>query len=176
MRFARVAGRNKARIDLGAILRQRTGFTLIEVMIALAIVAILVAVALPSYQSYVRRAIRSEGQMFLMDLAQRQEQYFLDQRRYATDLGSGAGQLTFSVPSDVSKHYTLQQPFNVSNAAGAPPSFIHMLAPRPGDQMTTANDGNLLLDNVGTRWREVDGNGSYAANDCRWEQSTCIPH
>jgi type IV pilus assembly protein PilE len=158
-------------------MRKTSGFTLIEVMVALAIVAILAAVAFPSYQSYVRRGIRAQGQVFLVDLAQRQEQFFLDQRRYATDIGGGSGELSFSVPAEVSKHYTLQRPFTVSNASGAPPTFVHALTPNAGDQMATSNDGSLLINNLGTRWRERDGDGSYAAgNDCRWDESTCVPH
>ena len=157
-------------------MRRRNGFTLIEIMITLVVVAVLVAIAFPSYQSYIRRGVRSQGQQFLMDLAQRQEQFFLDQRRYATDLGVGAGQMTnYVVPRDVIKHYTLQQPFTVSNAAGAPPSFTLMLTPIAGDRLVAA-DGNLLINNLGTRWREVDGNLVYAAaTDCRWEESSCVP-
>src|SRR4051812_30912402 len=158
-------------------MRRDNGFTLIELMVALAVVAILTVIAFPSYQRYIQRGFRSQGQVFLMDLAQRQEQFFLDQRAYATDLGVGAGQLAnMTVPTDVAKHYTLQRPFTVSNAAGAPPTFTLMLTPKAGDQMATANDGNLLIDNLGTRWREADGNLAYeSANDCRWEESSCMP-
>ncbi len=159
-------------------MRRLNGFTLIELMVTLAIIAILTAVAFPSYQRYIQRGIRSQGQVFLMDLAQRQEQYFLDQRAYATDLGVAAGQLSnMTVPTDVAKHYTLQRPFTVSNVAGAPPTFTLMLTPKAGDQIAVANDGNLLINDLGARWREVDGNLSYAAaNDCRWEESSCVPH
>ena len=82
-----------------------------------------------------------------------------------------------TVPTDVAKHYTLQRPFTVSNVAGGPPTFTLMLTPKAGDQIAVANDGNLLINNLGARWREVDGNLSYAAaNDCRWEESSCVPH
>jgi len=64
-------------------MRRMSGFTLIELMITVAIIAILTAIAYPSYVDHVRRATRSQGQQYLMDLAQRQEQVFLDQRAYA---------------------------------------------------------------------------------------------
>jgi len=48
-------------------------------------------------------------------------------------------------------NYTLQRPFTISNAAGAPPAYTLMLMPNAGDMMATANDGNLLIDNLGTR-------------------------
>ena len=105
-------------------MRGNSGFTLIELMVALAVVAILTAIAFPSYQRYIQRGIRAQGQVFFMDLYQRQEQFLLDERGYATDLGTGAGQLAnMAVPVDVSKHYTLQRPLTVSNAAGAPPTY-----------------------------------------------------
>jgi prepilin-type N-terminal cleavage/methylation domain-containing protein len=54
------------------------GFTLIELMIVVAIVAILAAVAYPAYTSHVRKAHRAAAQSCLMDLAQKQTQYLLD--------------------------------------------------------------------------------------------------
>lgn len=73
------------------------GFTLIEVMIVVVIIGILVSIAYPSYQEYVRRTNRAEGQAFLQDLAARQERYFSQNNSYTTDpskLGSGTGSET----------------------------------------------------------------------------------
>lgn len=68
--------------------RTTRGFTLLELMIAVLIVAILAAIAYPSYQSYLARAYRSEAYTALNQWANLQEQYFLDQRRYAGDMSS----------------------------------------------------------------------------------------
>lgn len=59
------------------------GFTLIEVMIVVAIIAILASVALPSYQEYILRARLVEGTNELSTLRARMEQYFQDNRTYA---------------------------------------------------------------------------------------------
>ena len=146
------------------------GFTLIELMVTVAIVAILAAVSYPSYQDFMRRGIRSQGQQFLMDIAQRQEQYFLDQRQYATGLGVGAGLIALPVPVEVSDKY--QAPV-VTPVAGPPPGFVLTLTPIGGGMM--AVDGALVLNNLQQRWRETDGNGVLGANDCRWEDTRCTP-
>jgi type IV pilus assembly protein PilE len=64
------------------------GFTLIELMIAVAIVAILATIALPSYQDYVRRGQLTEGTGGLADYRVKMEQFFQDNRTY---VGGGLG-------------------------------------------------------------------------------------
>src|SRR6202043_2582899 len=59
-----------------------SGFTLLEVMIVVAIVAILAAIAIPNYSDYVKRGKIIEATSGLSDLRTRYEQYFLDNRTY----------------------------------------------------------------------------------------------
>ncbi|BBW92157.1 type IV minor pilin protein PilE [Pseudoalteromonas sp. PS1M3] len=71
-------------------MNKQRGFTLIELMIAVAIVGIIAAVAVPNYTEYVKRASRAEAASALLDAANKQEQYFVDNRAYSTsfsDLG-----------------------------------------------------------------------------------------
>ncbi|MFT3801327.1 MAG: type IV pilin protein [Burkholderiaceae bacterium] len=65
------------------------GFTLIEVMITVAIIAILASIAVPSYRDYVIRGAISEAASMLSGLRTRMEQYYLDNRVYGT--GSTCG-------------------------------------------------------------------------------------
>lgn len=80
--------------------RRRNGFTLMEVLITVAIVGILGAVAYPSYSNYVIKSKRAEPQKELLQLANLMEQYYIDQRTYTDDLSdlgkSGATYLTES--------------------------------------------------------------------------------
>jgi type IV pilus assembly protein PilE len=63
--------------------KQTRGFTLIELMIVVAIIAIIFAFAWPSYQEHVRKSRRTEGTVHLLELADRLERFYSDQGSYA---------------------------------------------------------------------------------------------
>ena len=71
-------------------MKRAQGFTLIEVMITVAIVAILATIAVPSYQDYVRRSQIAEATTALSDARVRMEQFFQDNRTYPTACVSAA--------------------------------------------------------------------------------------
>ena len=64
------------------------GFTLIELMIVVAIITILSAIAYPSYIRYVVRSNQQAARSMLYAVADRQEQFFLDNKAYAADLST----------------------------------------------------------------------------------------
>ena len=126
--------------------RYKRGFTLLEVMVVTAIVGILAAIALPSYLNYVKRVNRSQAKQFLQDIANRQEQYRLDQRAYTTTLGSGG--LGVTTPSDVAVNYSFSAAITGNDCNGAAvvaPAYV-LTATAIGGQVS---DGNLCLDSGG---------------------------
>lgn len=68
--------------------RSAAGFTLIELMIVVAIIAILAAISLPSYNAHILRGKRAEGRNAVIDLAAREERYFSDNNRYTDALAN----------------------------------------------------------------------------------------
>ena len=69
----------------------RRGFTLVELAIVLALIAVLATLALPSYQGVVRKSRRAEAQAALLELVLRQERWRADHPEYApsaADLGA----------------------------------------------------------------------------------------
>lgn len=139
--------------------RDSTGFTLIELMIAVAIVAVLTAVALPSYQAYVRKTARSAAQSFMLTVAGKEEQVMLDQRSYVAVSSANfanapsAGGLNLAVPSETNGRYTFSVFTTVATCPApvlAPPSppMYCVIATAIGSQTV---DGNLGLDNLGTK-------------------------
>lgn len=86
--------------------RHAKGFSLIELMIVVAIVGILSAIAYPSYTKHVQKAKRSDAHTALNEVYQRQESYFLRNYSYASGLGGAAGQLNYGTASPEGE-YTL---------------------------------------------------------------------
>lgn len=128
--------------------RRIGGFTLIELMITVAIIAVLTMIALPSYQTYVRKANRSAAQSFMVAAAAREEQILLDQRSYVAvgnNAGFAAAPLNSPVPADVAARYDFAV---VIGGACAAPSQYCVTATAIGSQVP---DGDLGLTSTGVK-------------------------
>jgi len=122
--------------------RRHGGFTLIELMMVIVIVAILLAVALPAYQNQVIRGHRAAAKSEMLEIANRQQQFLLSERAYASKAALTAS--GYALPSDVAGRYDFDVTADDPNDV---PIFEITFTPK-GAQ---ASDGNLTLNSEGVK-------------------------
>jgi len=83
------------------------GFTLIELMIVIAVIAILVTIALPSYQTYMQQARRTEAKAAILDVQLAEEKWRTNNATYTTDLSASGLDLTTSFNATNLPNYTI---------------------------------------------------------------------
>lgn len=132
-----------------------TGFTLIELMIVVAIIGIIAAIAYPSYRDNVMATHRSNAQADLMKLAQWMERKYVQQDYSYEDGGSAPTLPQTRSPADGAKMYDL------SLSAVDKNSFTLQAAPAGGQ--TDDRCGTLTLDQAGNK---TATKGGSAVNDC----------
>lgn len=137
--------------------RDERGFTLVELMIVLVVVAILTTVAYPSYSEYVVRSKRTEGKAALLDAAQAVERHFTNHNTYPSDLAA-AGVRTFSGDNASDASYT------IAIAAGATGSLASSftLTATPTNGHADPKCGNLSVNQLGVKGET----GSLTAAEC----------
>ena len=120
-------------------MKKQAGFTLVELVIAMVIVAILASIAVPSYRDSVRKSDRRAAQAAMMHIANLQHQYFVANRTFGTvdDLG-------YSLPPEVSGKYTL----TIELDDGPPPGFTIEMEAADAKE---ASYGVLSLDSAGVK-------------------------
>jgi type IV pilus assembly protein PilE len=108
---------------------KEAGFTLIELVVAMLIAAVLVAIAIPSYRNYAVRSHRTDAKAALLDLASLEERYYTTANQYtnsAANLGYGANAWPITIGSG---YYALQTPVIVlataptATTSGSPSTY-----------------------------------------------------
>lgn len=122
-------------------MRQVRGFTLIELMITVAIVGILAAIGLPSYNAYIIKSNRAVAKAQMLDIANRQPQFLVANRSYATkEQLETSG---YALPSELSGKYS----YDVTVGTGTTPSYTITFTATGAQH----SDGDLTLNSDGVK-------------------------
>lgn len=138
-------------------MKRARGFTLIELMIVVAIIGILSVVGIPAYQTYVKKANRADAGQVMMTIANKQQQYLLDARQYTNVVGSaglnvfvGDNKWDCNTVNTTCSNSRYAITVVVDNAA-APPTYTVTATPTA----IQSSDGTLTLLSTGVKTRMV---------------------
>jgi len=135
--------------------RQAAGFTLLELLVVLVIVAILGTIAYPSYIDSVRKSKRADARTQLMEASQYMQRYYsqndrFDQSNADTPVANALPSALATVPRGAASG---TQDYTIGFQAGTLTARSYTLeaVPRAGSLMATDNCGTLRLDSVGRK-------------------------
>lgn len=143
--------------------RGQRGITLIELMVVVAIIAIISAIAYPSYQRYVIKTKRTVAQNALLQVADRQQQFFMDNKRFAADLTNlGFSANPYVVGDDGSSTVAgdTQAVYSLALSNVTATTWTVTAAPLHGQLSRDTYCGSLSITQAGTKGK------SGASDDC----------
>lgn len=144
------------------IVKKQAGITLVELMIVVAILAMIAAFAYPSYERYVTNSKRTAATSALLQIADRQQQFFMDNKTYAndlTDLGFAANPWVIADDGTASTAGNTESVYTIALSNVAATTFTITAAPLHS-QLRDSKCGSLTLDQAGTR------GASTGSDDC----------
>jgi len=157
--------------------QKQRGFTLMELLIAMVIAAILAAIAIPSYSSYIQKSRRSDAKTALLDMAALEERYFSTSNVYTNspvNLGYPAGT---AIPFPVGSSYYNITTITVVNAT-APTSTTSVGTPATYTIIATAigtqtNDTQCMSFEINSAGQQTSTNGANGAGTSTTTTGNC---
>jgi type IV pilus assembly protein PilE len=139
---------------------RKTGFTLVELMVTVAIIGILAMVAVPQYSSYVDKTRRKDAQGALMAFANAMERFWTENRTYVGATVGDAGIFPAEAPLD-----SVPKVYNLSIQSASASAFT--LRATPKNAMD--GDGYLEITNTGEKHWDKNNDKSVGDNEKSWE-------
>ena len=148
-------------LDYKQVRVQVRGFTLIEMMIVVAVIGILSAIAFPSYASHIQKSRRVDAKNAVLDLAGREERYFSINNAYTNDAAAlGYSALPLAVNSSGSSFYSLNVTITTT-----PPGFVATATPT-GAQTNDATCYAFRANQLGMQSNLDSGGTSLTGTGC----------
>ena len=146
--------------------RQNAGFTLIELMIVVVIIAILAGIAYPSYQNSIRKTNRTDAREALTRIAALQERYFFSNSAYGalTDLGLTVDGTKHETPEEHYDITLLDDDIECTSGSNTYPCFTLVATPKSVQQLKDLQCATLSITHTGNR--TATGSGTDPSKDC----------
>jgi type IV pilus assembly protein PilE len=154
---------------LTAAIRQNKGFTLIELMVVVAVIGLLSMIAFPSYQEYLAKARRADVRSVLLEAGQWMERHYTENMKYDSNTaGTAVADLFPSTLKQSPREGT--SAYTIAVSAAAARTYTLTATRRPGGPMAADKCGDFLITNTG-----VKGNVNYtsAFSSAESAASTC---
>lgn len=132
------------------IVRLGKGFTLIELMVVVSIIAILAFIAVPSYQQSVRKSCRNDARHAILEIASLQEKFYFQANQYSTDLSFSDGGLNYSDAEESSEGCYVMAVVDCSTG-GDSMSCYRITATTIGVQALDSSCKTLSMDSSGKK-------------------------
>ena len=159
------------------------GFTLIELMITVAILGILSAITVPSYMAYVQKSKRTDAKVELLKIAQLQESYYVQNLSYAKQLNgtSASGGLSMSAATLTTENGYYSVTMSATDSGGGTcagnntdPCVSYAIKAVPkstGGQASDSSCQEFLITNTGARFAKSGTDTAYtnASRDTCWK-------
>ncbi len=144
-------------------LARQSGVTMIELMVVMVIIAIISTVAYPSYTQFVVKSKRGAGSSMLLQVADRQQQFFMDNKQYAaalTDLGFPSDPFMIGDEGSFLASGSADRIYNISLSNVSATTFTATAAPELVQASKDTKCGSLTLTHSGVKGQ------SGSSNDC----------